>query len=716
MGGLLIVVLVIGGIALAIFLYVLFLKYIALPGALIVGLVGAAFGAAAALHEFTRSMWYRARNRGADVARPGQDEPAFRSYMAGPVLRDLRLSLLYSARALRQWVALALGLAGTVFRNKWTALFGWPLAIAGGVGAVAGALGGLAMLVLLTLVSSLTILPLVGVALMVGRGVQGIEAVQQRLRHAHYRCSTCHAAFDHPVYRCPGCGREHRDLLPGMYGIFRRRCACDQVLLPTLRSNGRGELPAFCPQLDPLPRSMGRLEDVHIPIAGGPHSGKTTLLAAAFAQLASLSRDDLTVELEGADGKAFARIVDELGAGNTPDKTISQHQPALLARVSLASGGRRRRDRFLFAYDVAGELYSDADRVRASQSLNAIRGAVLVVEPESLPSFRIRRGSATTSDSDAVPLETPSAVYARLVNVLKERGADLKKVAFTVVVTKTDSLEDDQPDLGSDSGGAVRDWLTRSGESNLVGLVEQDFATVEWFGCSALGREPDASGRPFEPQGALAPFAWLLERNGIKLPRALDGPVDRAAVTRALRTTSDHAVANVVEGHRARGARRSRVIRREPMPAPELKSMNLLAHVPWALAVGALGWGVWSSGVLRTSHVGEFTQVALAAPIAHHGRAPGAQRVFVSHGRSGALGAARFPILGGWRGILTITRGRRLGGPVLLVVHWLDARGSHELRVRVGSHRRTLSLGPGRYSMRGIGSSHWRIVLTVRRS
>ncbi|MGO9976098.1 MAG: TRAFAC clade GTPase domain-containing protein [Solirubrobacteraceae bacterium] len=635
MEDLLLMAIVLAAIGFAIWLYIQFLAHIALPVAAVVAVVGAALGAGAALHAFATSMWYRVRNRGADAARPGGDEPAFRSYMVGPVLRDLGASLSFAFAELIVWVQTPLALARLLVdgkRHVW--VISWPLALAVACGSATGAVGGFAILVVAALLSSLVILPLVAVALLAGKGLQAVERFQQRLRRAHYRCSTCHAAFEHPVYRCPGCGGEHHDLLPGTYGIFRRRCACDQVLLPTLRGNGRAEVPAFCPELHPLPRCVGRLEDVHIPIAGAAHSGKTTLLAAAFAELAGLAQDELVrVELQGTDGEAFARVVDDLGTGKLPGKTVSQQQPALLARVGVA-GGRRQRERFLFAYDVAGELYGDADRVRASQSLNAIRGAVLVVDPESLASVRLRQGTA----AGAVQLESPSAVYARLVNVLKERGADLKKIPFAVVLTKVDALEDPDLHTGSPSGGVVRDWLGRSGESNLVGLAEQDFATVDWFACSALGRAPDDSGRAFAPRGALAPFAWVLQHNGVMLPDAPGGPVDRAAVKQALHAGSDHAPAVVLAGRRGRGARRSRAIHRAPLASTESSSKRLIWQAAWGLAVAAVAWGTWSSGVLRTERVGSSSTRANSVlmslhtipephqPAAHRasGRVPGA--------------------------------------------------------------------------------------------
>jgi hypothetical protein len=44
----------------------------------------------------------------------------------------------------------------------------------------------------------------------------------------------------------------------------------------------------------------------------------------------------------------------------------------------------------------------------------------------------------------------------------------------------------------------------------LVHQLEIRFQRVGYFACTALGRMPDATDRPFEARGVLAPLCWLL--------------------------------------------------------------------------------------------------------------------------------------------------------------------------------------------------------------
>lgn len=83
----------------------------------------------------------------------------------------------------------------------------------------------------------------------------------------------------------------------------------------------------------------------------------------------------------------------------------------------------------------------------------------------------------------------------------------------------------------------MRQWLVEHGESNLVRGVENDFKKVRYFHCSSLGRLPDASSSPFDPQGVLDPLGWVLNRYGVNLDRgsALPAVASPASPAYALR-------------------------------------------------------------------------------------------------------------------------------------------------------------------------------------
>ena len=111
----------------------------------------------------------------------------------------------------------------------------------------------------------------------------------------------------------------------------------------------------------------------------------------------------------------------------------------------------------------------------------------------------------------------------------KGAGKNISKKPLAVVVTKADALGIDsqieeivasQPPLGKDAtqspeSYAIRTWLEKNGEGNLIRKMDKKFKEVAYFYCSPLGRLPDASSDPFTPKGVLNPLSWLLKKYGL---------------------------------------------------------------------------------------------------------------------------------------------------------------------------------------------------------
>jgi hypothetical protein len=686
-------------------LAVAFFMYVSLPLAAIACGVGALLGMGAALHEFSRRFAHQVRNRGADGLHPSGGEPAFRGYLYGPVLGDLVRALGYAAQALVLWFSLPLSRVGWFFESFKRGLFLWPIPLALVAGAIAGEIAGFAILVAVALVTGVVVLLTVGVALALGRLLEAWEAAQRRLVRAHYRCDQCHRAFARPVYQCPGCGEYHQRLLPGRYGIFRRRCACDHVSLPTLLANGRADVPAFCPGHHRLPKSIGRLEDVHIPIAGAEQSGKTALVAGALQELFDLDqRGLLHVTLTGKEAANLRRIVEDLGHGTRPLKTGEKRRYALMTRLRPARRGPTR-ERFLFAYDLAGEIFH-SDEIRDSLALEQIRGAVLVIDPASLIGVQEAHGAELSAAADQLhpSFESPEAVYIRLVNAIKDRGQSPRRIPLAVVVTKVDALGVDaelaamQPTGEGEGDTRVRGWLEAQGARHLTALIGQDFKHVGWFAASALGRLPDDTRRPYVSRGALSPFAWLLSRNGLRIPPPHAAPAAGAApVSVSVSVQDDYADGTLTTGRR--GPRAAHPVTRTAFPAPTLVGFNLWWHALWGVAVVAIALGVY----------GGLTRIE-PAPVAEVETAPSSslnaqwRRVALVRPRNGSRAGRAIDVKRDGR--IVIERGRRRGDSTPYV---RLKRGGRVRKILVSDTVATVEVGAGRYVVRAHGARRWRI-------
>jgi hypothetical protein len=444
--------------------------------------------------------------RGGTRRKPKAPEPAFEIYMLGQIFDDFRHALEHSAEKLGG-VRQQLGKFASKYQNGPTIPASIGAVVGGYVGtAIAGALGVVAGLIIGVMVgvSAACVWALIWL-------LRGADAVRRRVRHASYECPTDHERFSLPVYICPGCGAEHSRLVPGRWGILKRECECGKTALPTTVIRGRQRVPQRCPWGHSMSGFLGFAENLPIAIVGGPSAGKSTFLAGALVEIESPAAGvSLHPLVESRD--AYARLINAMRLGSPPEKTTDERRPALVAEVQ-GSG----RSRALYAYDLAGEVYSAEDKVRGLRFLTHSAGIVMLVDPFSIRNVAEDRAEEIASHASQIlpSSEEPMRVYERLLATLKEAGVHIADMPLAVVVAKSDAFGIDAEidgfakTVGADT--AARAWLDANGAGNLVRSIEQDFKKVGWFSVSALGRMPDpAVSKPFVPRGALAPLSWIL--------------------------------------------------------------------------------------------------------------------------------------------------------------------------------------------------------------
>jgi hypothetical protein len=449
--------------------------------------------------------------RGGERRKPRAPEPAFEIYVLGQVFADYRHGLEHAAGVLGE-ERQKLGVYADKYKKKATMPISYGIIIGGYVGtALAGVLGAIAGL-------------LVGIVVALAAGASWVliwmlraaDGVRRRVRHASYECPTDHERFALPVYVCPACGAEHKRLVPGRWGILKRECECGKTALPTTVIKGRQRVPQRCPSGHSMSGFLGFAENLPIAIVGGPSAGKSTFLAGALVELED-PKAGVSIEPLSESRDAYARLVDAMRAGVPPEKTVDEQRPALVAEVQ-GSG----RSRALYAYDLAGEVYSAEDKVRGLRFLARSAGIVLLVDPFSIRNVADDRAEELKAQAAQIlpSTEDPMRVYERLLATLKEASADTQHMPIAIVIAKSDALGIDK-DIAklTESAGAgqgERKWLEDNGGGNLVRSIEQDFKEIGWFSVSALGRMPDQTNTtPFVPRGALAPLLWILARRDI---------------------------------------------------------------------------------------------------------------------------------------------------------------------------------------------------------
>ncbi|MBL7258037.1 TRAFAC clade GTPase domain-containing protein [Paractinoplanes lichenicola] len=392
----------------------------------------------------------------------------------------------------------------------------WPLIIplAGGQGAVTagGALAVAATTVVLALVT--------GAAWLVGLPVvyllRGADAAWQRVRGARASCAKCFELTAVPAYRCRGphelddrlSGDDlHRDIRPGLLGVWWRRCACG-TKLPTmvLRAAFSRRLQPCCPSCgEPLFRGAGVVTDVRIPVFGAASAGKTQLIMAALVGLerAAATGGAGWQLLDERSKRTFAEYTDLVLRGADPAQTDASGPPVALT-VRLDKGSRPA---LVHVFDAAGESLLDPEQNSRLSYLDYARSLIFVMDP-----FSVRRiadeFSSVAPDVYAAAnpaRHDPERSYNATVTRLRDFGVRTDRQRLAFVVTKADLLDK----LGAGPhGGDLRDWLAAIGLGNLLLAVERDFGEVEFF--LVCGRDPG-------PDAAPAPLRWVLSKEWMSL-------------------------------------------------------------------------------------------------------------------------------------------------------------------------------------------------------
>lgn len=408
-------------------------------------------------------------------------------------------------------------------------LITFPMALGYITVVVAGTLAGVLAYVLFGLVHLAIVLSCAAVAITAAYTLRGVEYLLMLKRRISLKCPNgkCHGDISLPHYICPNtpCGVKHEKLLPGDYGVVSRQCKCG-AWLPTLFLFGRNQLSSYCPSCHkPLNSSMGVTKNVHIPIIGGRSSGKSHFLVAAMMEIHRMADDGkLSVAFpEKRYEEAYNLGKRYFESGNTVVSTAEKSPDAFL--VNLNSGGA---DCLLYMYDPAGELFRETDEMRSQEYFDYVDGIVFLIDPFSVPSVqnKFQKELSAASSQIRPSVMTPQDAYSNLLQILQlKKGVGSRSAKpLSVVVTKTDAFgianeiqrlaanqpPSDKRDKRTAESSAVRSWLEKCGEGNLLRGIERDFKNVSYFYCSPLGRLPDTSATPFVPEGVLKPLGWLL--------------------------------------------------------------------------------------------------------------------------------------------------------------------------------------------------------------
>lgn len=413
---------------------------------------------------------------------------AFPQYFFGPAETSLRAIVRDTAKGM-QYTTYAMQ---TSVRNPYQGLLGYLATVATGavwIGVEIGAVGGTIIALGIAAIHVLLLVLGTAVAAVLAALLRCIDSALRYAAGIRMTCPVCaEAVRPYAAYECPGCGALHRDIRPGRFGVFQRRCVCGRRL-STLLLFGASRLTAVCPQCGAkLPQRFGRAAEIVIPFFGSIKAGKTQLmymLTSALSELAAATGGTV-LPADDDNSDEIKRLSARMSLTGSPGPTTPRAPEALVLRASFGSNERN-----IYLFDAAGELHYRPDRLDDLRYLDKARTLVFVADPLAaegiwarLTADQQREFAAIRSDWAGVELayELPREQIRRL-------GGKGRAMRLAFVVTKADVLAGTHVRA---QFGSVREMVVDPDGMDLGNIAreaEQSFGHVEYLETAATTGE-----------------------------------------------------------------------------------------------------------------------------------------------------------------------------------------------------------------------------------
>jgi hypothetical protein len=463
-----------------------------------------------------KPAWYPERKDG--------QEPAVLGYFYGfrsPAFAEIHHVILVARSAAIDFArrgrnVLKSGFTGVIpgSRRSLPRIITIPLSVGAAVGMGAGIAFGTVAFVVIAAVHAVVATLVFLVMATIGQVLRLIDTGLLRIKNIRMVCPHCFERVPYPAYKCKSCAEMHKDVRPGRFGIFHRRCLCGTVL-PTLllfRLASSDKLDAYCP-LDnckqPLEHRPGEAQEIVLPFFGAADAGKTRLMYGIVALLRA-TRDLGTELADSATAASLNSVKEWLAPGVMTGKTLTELPRGQIVRVTS-----KNTPRLLQFYDTAGERFIAAETTEELRFLTKARTFILVIDPLSVESLwhslpRKRQAELATirskpAGNDAVP--SPELAYQQTHQQMEAMGVKLKKARLAVVFSRADVLD-------NLNGEPAEEWATDTlGLGNLIRSARLEFGETAFFRTASV----------ISDSGNLHPSLteltrWLVAPNGITLP------------------------------------------------------------------------------------------------------------------------------------------------------------------------------------------------------
>ena len=332
-----------------------------------------------------------------------------------------------------------------------------------------------------------------------------IDRLVLLIKSIHNRCPICKRKSVIPVFLCPTCDLAHKKLVPGPYGVTKRKCVCGTPLATTFLG-GRSKYEAHCPFCDAELLSSSS-KQYGIQLVGGVGTGKTTFLAAFWHEYKEWLNRVRKVQFEATPPDAFFELEDWFESGRA-EATIETNA----SMYSIIHHLSQNTSVQMTIYDIAGEAFDFAGSETQQQQFRYCEGFLLVVDPTATPDYVSETVTNFINSLDEVKgkhtakaASVPVAIIITKSDLFK-REIGIPRIRATFQPTTIDgmpnvSFEQHQNDV-------CRNFLLGHGYGNALNLIDAEFSNIRFFPVSSMGHDMEEG--QYEPWGVLEPVFWLM--------------------------------------------------------------------------------------------------------------------------------------------------------------------------------------------------------------
>lgn len=306
-------------------------------------------------------------------------------------------------------------------------------------------------------------------------------------------CPRCLTRFDIPYYICPKCGRIHKMLTPGPYGIIKRRCKCKEVI-PCTNLGGRFKLKAICPVC------KGDIESresspLCIPVVGPESSGKTSFIYSAINTLRDCISRERKWNIEFLNencGDKIKKSLESFKKGIPPEKTDNSHTEVYNIFINSS---RFFNEKLLYFYDIGGEYFNSRANIRTQRHYKYIEGLIFVIDP-----LCMARGEKHIKKNESVKSRFRDINIHDFIDRFILALREINQIQPKKLITIPSAIVINKMDLFG-YNGPIEDFLREMGEDAIIKKFEYNFASYKFFSCSLF---------PYEETAAAEVVKWIL--------------------------------------------------------------------------------------------------------------------------------------------------------------------------------------------------------------